>query len=190
MSRDETVIVPVPDSQSFSPLGQGLPIPQRSDRGDILDKIKPDLVVEVIRHRLLGEEFLDGKWTSVPALKDKKLTEVGAWEISNLMMGVSSIATSISKLKDPEIKQRVLSLTKTAQYMLLSNWIEYGIRNVAQMHFVHEVIFTNALVVLKQADEASIQELLKGTVQENRNYTSTTRDRGASRVKRVLGMDR
>lgn len=165
-----------------------MPVPQRSDRADLLDKIKPEQMVEVIRHRLLGEEFINGAWQEVKELKNRKLTPVGAWEIANLMLGVSSINISISKLSDQEIKKRLLSIAKTAQYMLLSNWREYGLTNASQQHYVHQIVFTNSLAVLKQADEGSIQELMKGTVQENRNITSQAKEATGSRIKRALGL--
>lgn len=171
------------------PMGGGsssVPQISRNDRADLIDKIKPENLVEIVRHRLLGEEFLNGKWIPVEALKKRKLTEVGAWEISNLMLGVSSINISISKLKDAEIKKRLLNISKTAQLMLVANWIDYGIHNTAQQYYVHEIIFSNTLGVLKQADEASIQELLKGTVQENRNISTEQRKEG--KLRRMLGM--
>lgn len=181
---NEIFMIPMPDQQ---PSG-ALPIPQRSDRPDLMDKIKPDLIVELIRHRLLGEELKDGVWKPVAALKNRKFSEVGAWELSNLMLSVSTVNISISKFKDYEIKSRALSIAKTAQYLLLAHWREYGLKNVAQQHFVHELIFSNTLAVLKQADEASIQELLKGTVYENRNVTQQPKETGGNRIKRALGL--
>lgn len=180
------------DNQELIPIsfpygsGGSLPIQQRNDRADLIDKIKPEAMVEIIRHRLLGEEFKEGVWIKVKALENRALTEIGAWEIANLMLGVSSINVSISKLTDREIKARLLRIAKTAQYMLLANWKEYGLKNTSQQYFVHEIVFSNTLVVLKQADEASIQELLKGTVQENRNVNTEKKETG--RLKRLLGM--
>lgn len=181
--NDQIIMIPMPEQQ-----GSALPIPQRSDRPDLMDKIKPDLIVEVIRHRLLGETFIDGQWKAVTALKNRKLSEVGAWELANLMLSVSTVNISISKFKDYEIKSRALSIAKTAQYLMLAHWREYGIRNTAQQHFVHELIFSNTLAVLKQADDASIQELLKGTVYENRNVNQQPKESGGNRIKRALGL--
>lgn len=179
MSDDQIIAIP---------MGSGA-VPQmpRSDRSDLIDKIKPEHIVEVIRHRLLGEEYINGGWTPVKALEHRKLTDVGAWEISNLMLGVSSINISISKLKDDEIKRRLMSIAKSAQLMLVANWRKYGIHNTAQQWYVHEIVFSNTLGVLKQADSASIQELLKGTVQENRNISTEKRESGG-RLKRMLGL--
>jgi hypothetical protein len=179
MSDDQIIAIPYPSAPS-------VPQQPRSDRADLIDKIKPEQMVEIIRHRLMGEEFKNGVWISVPALKARRLTEVGAWEIANLMLGVSSINISISKLSDREIKERALRIAKSAQYLIISNYREYGIHNTAQQWYVHEIVFSNTLAVLKQADDASIQELLKGTVQENRNISSEVKREG--RLKRMLGL--
>lgn len=185
-TQDDMVIVPL---GSGGMGGGSLPMPSRSDRADLIDKIKPEQMVEVIRHRLLGQEFIGNEWRDVPALKDRKLTEVGAWEIANIMLGVSTINISISKFKDVEVKRRALSIAKTVQYNLLENWREYGLRNKAQQYYVHEIVFSNTLAVLKQADEASIQELLKSVVNENRNVNTTTQKEGmGARIKRALGV--
>lgn len=179
--QDEFIAIPMGMG-----MGGGVPQAQKQDKSDLLEKIKPDLMVEVIRHKLLGEELIGGKWVKQAYLKDRALTEIGAWEISNLMLGVSSINVSISKLDDKEIKERLLRIAKSAQYMLVSNWKEYGLRNVSQQWYVHEIVFSNTLAVLKQADDASIQELIKGTVTENRNIQSEPKREG--RLKRMLGM--
>lgn len=184
MAQDDQIIM-IPTNMGG---GGSMPIPQRSDRADLIDKIKPEQMVEIIRHRLMGEEYLNNKWVAVPALKNRKLTEVGGWEIANLMLGVSSVNISISKMKDFEIKRRALNIAKTAQKMLLANWLEYGLKNTAQQNYVHEIIFSNTLAVLKQADEASIQELLKATVTENRNIQTEKKEGTVSRLKRSMGM--
>lgn len=169
-------------------MGGGAP-PQvpKGDRADLIDKIKPDVIVEVIRQRLMGNELKENRWIPVSALKDKALSEEGAWEISNLMLSTSSINTSISNLNNDEVKKRLLSIVSTAQYLCVANWRRYGIHNSSQLWFVHEIVFTNTLVVLKQADGASIQELLKGTVQENRNI-NTEQTKPAGKLRRFLGL--
>jgi len=180
---DEVIAIPIPQSS-------GMAVPQMSpvNKAELIDKIKPEAMVEIIRHRLMGEEWINNEWKPVEALKKKKLTDVGAWEIANLMLGVSSINISISKLDDREIKERAYRIAKTAQYLLISNWKEYGITNVGQFYYVHEILFSNTLAVLKQADEASIQELLKSTVQENRNISTAPREHGRRKISRMLGL--
>lgn len=184
MSGDDVVTLPMLAG------GGGLPsAPQYSDRADIIDKIKPEAMVEIIRQRLLGKEFKNGDWVDVPALKERRLTEVGAWEIANLMLGVSSINISISKLADREIKDRAFYIAKSCQRMLLSNWREYGISNIAQFYYVHEIVFSNTLAVLKQADAASIQDLLKGTTRGQVGDSSYPQRESAGRkIGRMLGL--
>jgi len=146
----------------------------RNDKADLLEKIRPDIIVEIIRHKLMGEEFDEKtkKWIVIEAMKDYALTRLGAEMIANLMLGVSSQNVSLSSLKDREIKERCLSISKTAQYMALENWIEYGIKRRSQFYFIHEIVFSNSLVVLKQPEGEGIRKLLAGTITENRNYNS------------------
>jgi len=184
--QDETIVIPYPAAA-----GGGLAVPQMTlqNKADLIDKIKPEAMVEIIRHRLLGQEWLNDKWVDVEALQQRRLSEVGAWEIANLMLGVSSINISLSKLDDKEIKERAYRIAKAAQYLLLSNWKEYGITNVAQFHYIHEIVFSNTLAVLKQADKASIQELLKGTVTEHRTAsTQPVTERRGRKISRMLGL--
>lgn len=169
------------------PFGSSPPIPNRSDRADLLDKINPAPIVEIIRHKLLGEELINGKWTPIPALINRRLSDVGAWELANLILSASTISASISKFKDVEIKRRAYSIAVTAQIMACENWIAYGIKYVSQFYFIHEIVFTNTLAVLKQADEASIQELLKATIMENRNIQTEKKEGFSSKVRRALG---
>ena len=141
----------------------GYPMP---DKADLLEKIKPDVIVETIRQRLMGKQLIDGKWTSNPVLKDRALTEKGAWDIANLMLGVSSQNVSISKLKDEEIRERALAVAKTAQKMCLKNWKEYGIVGSDQLHFIHQIVFSNTFITLKQPEGEGIRKMLMGTISE------------------------
>jgi len=185
-AQDEYVIVGGGGMGSY---GQGVPQASPQLRADFIDKIKPEEVVEVVRMRLLGKEYLNNVWVEVAALKDRKLTEFGAWEISNLLLGIGNITTSISKYNDREIKERVYRIAKATQILLLSNWKGYGITNVSQFYYVHNIVFSIALSVLKQADAASIQELLKGTITEHRQYTNMPeKERLGQRVRRALGL--
>jgi hypothetical protein len=185
---DEYVNVPIIAGGNQS--GAVPQLTQFSDRGDLIEKIKPELMVEIIRQRFLGKEFINGKWVSVDSLKDRKLSEIGAWELANLMLGVSSINISISKMDDREIKERAYRIAKTAQRMLLSNWKEYGIKNASQFHYVHEILFSNTIAVLKQSGEGSIQELLKGTIkgQIGDPYYSPQKESAGRKIGRMLGL--
>lgn len=164
--------------QAANQQAYGPPQAPKGDRADLLEKIKPEILVEAIRQRLMGKELINGKWIKIEALQKYALSEEGAWEISNLLLGTSGTNTSMSKLQDYEIKRRALSISKTAQLMCNANHARYGIKNTAQLWYVDEIVFTNSLVVFKQADGASIQELLKGTTFEQRNIIQEPTTRG------------
>lgn len=136
------------------------------DKADLLEKIKPDAIVEVIRQRLLGKEFVNGQWVKNESLKDRALTPEGAWDIANLMLGVSSQNVSISKLNDKEIRERAYNLARTAQYMCLKNWKRYGIRGADQLYFINELVFSNSFITLKQPEGEGIRKMLVGTITE------------------------
>jgi hypothetical protein len=142
----------------------GTPIQMPSEKADLLDKIRPNLIVEQIYHRLMGEIDINGTWTKVDILQSRSLTQKGAWDIATLMMPVSSQNVSLSKLKDNEIRTRALSIAKTAQEMCLRNWKEYGIRGADQLRFVHEIVFSNTFITLKQPEGEGIRNLLKNTM--------------------------
>ncbi len=165
-------------------------VPQGMNQGkaELLDKIKPDVAVDAIRQRLLGKELIDGQWKIVPALQKRKLSEIGAWEISNLMLGVSTVNVTIGKMKDSEIKERLKRIAKTAMRMMITNWIEYEVKNVSQFDYVYQIVFTNTFAVLSQANDASIQDLLKATVFENRNVSSQPKEKTTQKISRILGM--
>lgn len=181
---DNIVMIPIPQQSG----GQGVPIPSKNDRADLIEKIDPSHIVEVIRHRLLGEQFLNGAWVKNPALKKYALTERGAWDISNLMLGVSTINVSVGRSKEYRINQRLKRIAKTAQVMLIGNWLEYGLRDTSQQDFVHEIVFTNTQAVLFQSEDGSIQELMKATIYENRNIQSEKKEGMGTRLKKWLGV--
>ena len=150
----------------------------QTDKADLLEKIRPDLIVEVIRNRLLGKEFIEGVWVVQPFLQDRALTEKGAWDIANLMLGVSSQNVAISKLSNDEIRERALSISKTAQYMCLKNWEEYGIKGADQLYFIHELVFSNTFITLKQPEGEGIRKMLMGTIQESSMKSENNERRG------------
>lgn len=145
----------------------------RSEKADLLDKINPSAIVETIRHKLMGEELIDGEWVKIKSLQDRALTQKGAWDISNLMLGVSSQNVAISKLKDDEIRERTMNLMRTVQYMCLKNWREYGIKGSDQLYFVHQIVMSNTFITLKQPEGEGIRKLLMGTVTEQRLQSQT-----------------
>lgn len=131
--------------------------------GDLLEKIRPDDIVDIIKRRLMGQEWLNGKWVVIKCLQDKSLTEKGAFEIATIMLSASSQNVSISKLNDREIRERTRSIVKTVMQMCLRNWEEYGINGSDRFHFIKEIVHTNTFVTLKQPEGAGIQKLIGGT---------------------------
>lgn len=144
-----------------------------TEKADLLERIRPDEIVDIIRQRLLGKEFKDGKWELNPSDQKRKLSERGAWEISNLMLPASSQNVSISNLKDSEITKRTLSMIRTAMLMALRNWKEYGITGADQIYFIKEIIQTNTFVTLKQPESEGIRKLIKGTTSEVRSVSDS-----------------
>lgn len=185
--NEDIQIIPV-DANNMPNFGPSFPTPQRSDKADLIEKIKPEIVIENFRHYLMGEVLIDGQWHRDEDLAKRALTKVGASEIAELMLGASTVNVSISKLSDQEIKKRLVNLTKDLVFLMVSNWRRYGIKNVGQMYAIRAIFYTNCLVVLKQADNASIQELLKGTVQESRVVQNQPKEGFSQKVRRAVGL--
>lgn len=142
-------------TQYYSP-----PMMMNNDKADLLDKIQPTNIIDKMFHQLRGESEINGVWIKDPDLAGRALTKKGAWDIVTLMLPVSSQNVSLSNLKDNEIRARALSIAKTAQEMCLRNIIEYGIKGTDQLRFVHEIIFSNTFITLKQSQNEGIRKLL------------------------------
>lgn len=140
--------------------GNAVPIVVPNERADLLDKLQPAKVVEDIRRRLLGQELVNGKWITHPYMEERAISEVGAWEISLLMLPASSQNVAMTKLDSTQIKNRLINITKTSQKMCLRNWKEYNITGVDKLWFVHEIVFTNTLASLNQPEGEGIRKLL------------------------------
>lgn len=140
------------------------PLSMPSEKADLLDKIQPTKSVDDIYHKLMGEILEDGAWRKVPELQSNALTKKGAHEIATLMLSVSSQNVSLSKLKDNEIRARALSISKTVMRMCIQNWREYGIKKEAQFGFVHDIVFSNTFITLKQSEGEGIRRLLGNTM--------------------------
>lgn len=154
------------DNQGGMMGGQPPPIfmgDNSSPHGDLLEKIRPDEIVEVLKMRFMGKEWKNGQWIENPYMKDKALTELGAYEIATLMLSASSQNVAISKLNDREIRERTRAMIKTAMQMCLRNWREYGIKGADRFTFIKDIIHTNTFVTLKQPEGAGIQKLIGGT---------------------------
>ena len=170
---------PTTSQYSYPPITQN-----RQDKADILDKIRPDLIVEVIRHKLMGEDLINGRWVINDRLKSRALTATGAQDITNLMLAVSSQNVSLSKLDDDTIRKRALAIAVTAQRMCLDFWREYGITSTSQLDFVHQIVFSNTLVTLKQPEGEGIRKLIQGTTTEQRSII----EQGDIRRKGLFGL--
>ena len=121
----------------------------------------------------MGEELVNGKWLKNKILQARAISAVGAWDIANLMLGASSQNVALSKLTNEEIRARSLSIARTAQNMCLKNWKEYGIKGTDQLEFIHQILFTNTFITLKQPQDGGIRDLIKGTTQEQRMVSSS-----------------
>lgn len=142
---------------------QQVPIAMPSEKADLLDKIQPDLIIEVVKHKLLGEVEVNGRWVKMSYLQDRALTDKGVHDIITLMTPVSSQNVSLSKLKDNEIRARALAIARCAQEMCLRNWKEYGIKGTDQLRFVHEIVFSNSFITMKQPEGEGIRKLIANT---------------------------
>ena len=140
--------------------GGAVPVVSPGERADLLDKLQPAKVVEDIRRKLLGQELVGGKWITHSYMKEKALSEVGAWEISLLMLPASSQNVAMTKLNPDQIKRRLINISRTAQKMCLRNWKEYNITSIDKLWFVHEIVFTNTLASLNQPEGEGIRKLL------------------------------
>jgi hypothetical protein len=138
------------------------------DKADLLEKIKPDHIVHVIKFQLMGFKFEDNKWMPDPDLKSRSLTKIGATELASLMLPASSQNASISKLTDDEIRYRAKEIAIQAIKQCLDNWKIYGIRGRWQFGLIYQIMFTNTFITLKQAQDEGIRSLLKGTTSEVR----------------------
>lgn len=155
---------------------QSIPYPYKTDsKADLLDKIRPDEIVEITRNKLMGKELSrSGNWETNPNLKDNAISELGAWDISNLILSVANSSTSISKLNDKEIRRRAYSLMETAVKMILANFREYKITNTAQIRFISDIVYSLTFIVMKQADAEGIRKMIIGTRSEHHVQTESS----------------
>ena len=148
-----------------------MPYNLNSDKASIIEKINPDTIVELIRMRLMGKvkDNKTGDWVTVAGLKDNAISEIGAWDITNLVLSVSNANTSLSKLDDKTIRKRALGLMESAVNMMLCNWREYKITNTAQLQYVAEIVFSITLITLKMADAEGIRKMITSMYSESRS---------------------
>lgn len=143
-----------------------------SDKADLLEKIRPDLIVTRITHILMGEKEVKGKWVKDEALSEMALSELGAWWFSNLLYSVAMQNTSISKLNDREIRNRTIEIAKEVQRQCLNFWEDFGIKNTAQLSYIHQIVFNITFITLKQPEGEGIRNLIKGVRSETASFGS------------------
>jgi len=148
-------------------------------RADLLDKIRPEKIIEVIKNRLMGRE-LDlntNKWVDNKILSNNAVSELCATEMSVLILSVSNPNTSISKLKDQEIRKRAYSIMETAVSMMLTNWEGYELTNASLISYIADIVYSLTFITMKQADNEGIRKMIVGTrseihqVSENQNQS-------------------
>jgi len=157
----------------------------RNDRADFVDKIKPEQIYVSLQHSLVGEEWIDERWVKNPNIGDDCLTEWGAWNITNYIKNNANLNISLSNHNDDFIRRRAVNITNTLLKNINSNHAKYGIKEPTMIPFLSEIILSNVTAVLYHSLNAGFQELLKGTVQENRMVQSEVKKPGI--IKRILG---
>lgn len=153
--------MPPQQQQQSYPFPMNSPNPQ--DRADLLDKIKPSDIVEVFKHKLMGEVLVKGQWVKDPDLEMVSLNKRGAERISNYILAISHQNTSVSSLNDQEIKNRACRLANDAIKDMAENWYLYEIKDKSTFYMINNIIFSIALVTLKQSENEGIRDLIRGT---------------------------
>jgi len=141
-----------------------------SEKSDLYDKIRPEDVIESMKYLLMGYEWSKqrGEWVFNPVYKNVALSKLGAWQLATMLLSVSNKTTSISSLKDADIRIRTKYLVKTGEKMCLRNWREYGIRSAEQYFFIKEIIVSICFIMLKQPEGAGVRKFIQGVSSENR----------------------
>jgi len=163
-----------------------MPMGGGNDRASIIEKINPDEIVELIRMRLMGmmKNPMTGTWEKKPELKNNAISELGAWEITNLILSISNSNTSLSKLKDVEIRKRAFSVMEKSVKMMIANFGEYHITNTAQLGYISEIVFSITFITLKMADAEGIRKMITSMYSENRSILQQSEQKGRNLFRR------
>jgi len=145
-----------------------MPTIMSSEKSDLYAKIDPQRIVDYLKYKLMGYEFDSEKMEWYAPKWKKGLTEMGAAEITTLMLPVSSKNVLISKLTDDEIRERTKYIVKTAIKMCMMNWKSYGITGSDQIYLVKEIVLSNTFITLKQPENAGAREFLGKSSSENK----------------------
>jgi hypothetical protein len=180
-----------PEEPQYQPqpeeyMQQGVPMPVKSDRADMIDKLNPLIAVNEFRMNLMGYEDIDGQFKPIKELQGITLSAEGAWEISNLVKSAANNIMQNGRITKEEKNMRLLGVIDTANEMMLANWQLYGIKNSATIKSVGCKVHNFMLGILSQATNGSMQELWKGTVYEQR-LTSDRNERQGG-IKGLLGI--
>ena len=150
-----------------------MPMGLPQDKASIIEKINPDAIVELVRRRLMGQiqDPNTKEWKTIEALKDNAISEVGAWDLTNLILSISNTNTSLSKLDDKTIRKRAYGITEMAVHMIITNWREYRVMNRAQIGFVAEIVYSLTFITLKMADAEGIRKMIMGMYSETKSIS-------------------
>ena len=160
---------------SSSPYYQPTIMP--SDKADLYGKIDPSQIVEELKYLLMGFQMNIQKGIWEKQKGSKGISEVGANEISTLMLSVSSRNGVISSLKDDDIRKRTKFITNRAVKMCVSNWKEYEI-TAEQIRWVKELVMSNTFITLKQCEEGGVRRFLGATSQEQKTILEQPKPQG------------
>lgn len=186
---DDFQYIPVMDQGMPQGFSSGVPMPQVNDRADLVEKIKPELIIFRIKNELMGKIEVDGAWVVDPNLKDLALTPQGASQVAQFMLGSSTLNISLSKLEEHKIQMRVIDIVDSLQWLLLSNWRKFGIHNVAQIKHVTTIVQNNTMAIFHQALKGSIQDLIKNTTTQKMGDPIMQRKDGlGSKIRRAFGL--
>jgi hypothetical protein len=149
-------------------------------KADLLDKIKPELAVEVIKQVLMGKEWdaIKEAWVVKPGLSEFALTEFGATIVASLVYPACSQNTSLSNLKEDRIYKRLLSIIKTLCKDMLDYHQEMGIKSSAHLYHIKDIVYTIVQVSLTQSESEGIRRLINSTIQESRNVSTYGEEKG------------
>jgi hypothetical protein len=169
-------------------------MPKTDSKADLLDKIKPELAVEVIKQTLMGNEYSDqeGKWIPNRILRGEvlengkwvkktesyALSEFGAMKIASLVYPACSQNASLSNLKEEKINRRVLNIIKALCKMMLDYHDRMPIESVAQLYHIKEIVYTLVWVSLTQSEHEGIRRLINSTISESRNVSTYGEEKG------------
>jgi len=170
------------------------PAPAQDSKADLLDKIKPEFAVEVIKQTLMGNEwneeqgkwipnrnirgeiFVDGKWEKQKGAS-YALSEFGAMKIASLVYPACSQNASLSNLKEEKINRRLLNIIKALCKMMLDYHDRMPIESVAQLYHIKEIVYTLVWVSLTQSEHEGIRRLINSTISESRNVSTYGEDK-------------